>query len=119
MGFDGRKSEACRFCSHFGPKLLRDLRIETMPECMMWFLAMIGCFTLLRSCLTGLTKMVVREIRQQDATEGPKNHEKLMYTILAKSEVAHTQNCSALRQSKQAPQVRTHCGHCTDMERRS
>ena len=107
--------------SHFGPKLLRDLRIETMPECMMWFLAMIGCSTLLRSCLTGLTKMVVREIRQQDATEGEghKNQGGKMYTILAKSEVVHTQNCSALRQSKQAPQVRTHCSHCAVMERRS
>ena len=91
-----------------------------MPECIMLFLALIGCLTLMRCCLRGLTKMVVSELRKQEKFEGHEDHEKnnKVYTILAKSEVVHTQNCSALRAAKQTPQVRTHCSHCADMERR-
>ena len=114
----------------FRPKTVEGF--ETMPACLLWFLAMVGAASLLRTCLSALMKSccgwLVREMRQQEATEGEghknasvghKNHEGQMYTILVKSDVVHTQNCSALRQSKQAPQVRTHCSHCAVMERRS
>ena len=73
----------------------------------------------MRCCLRGLTKMVVSELRKQEDIEGHKDHaNNNVYTILAKSEVVHTQNCSALRAARQTPQVRTHCSHCADMERR-
>ena len=106
--------------SHFSFKLLRDSRIETMPECIMWFLALIGCLTLMRCCLRGLTNMVVSELMKHKEIEGHKGHENnKVYTILSKSEVVHTQNCSALRAARQTPQLRTHCSHCADIERRS
>ena len=105
---------------------------ETMPACLLWFLAMVGAASLLRTCLSALMKSccgwLVREMRQQEATEGeghknasvgPKHHEEQIYIILAKSPVVHTQQCSALRQSKQPQQVRTHCSHCALMEKRS
>ena len=112
----------------FRPKTVEGF--ETMPACLLWFLAMVGAASLLRTCLSGLLRsccwLLVRELRQQEATEGeghknasvgPKHHEE--YIILATSPVVHTQQCSALRKAKQPQQVRTHCGICAQIEKKS
>ena len=118
----------------FRPKTLEGF--ETMPACLLWFLAMVGAASLLRSCLSAAMKWFVREMRttleatageDKHASVGPKHHEEYIilakhheeYIILATSPVVHTQQCSALRKAKQPQQVRTHCGICAQIEKKS